>query len=141
MATATEAPAPVQETRSDRIVLICNYTALGLFTLAVLYPLVYVVSASLSENRVKALLEKASFISVRQRMPRGGRCHAGRHHGAARPDRVTLQDMSSRGSLGDRGISARRGVARETRGPSLQRRPPRGDPSGVPFGMKCPQRS
>ncbi|MFB6722525.1 carbohydrate ABC transporter permease [Kribbella sp. NPDC056345] len=49
MATAT--PAPVQETRSDRIVMICNYTALGLFTLAVLYPLVYVLSASLSDPK------------------------------------------------------------------------------------------
>ncbi|MFF1816621.1 carbohydrate ABC transporter permease [Kribbella sp. NPDC058245] len=45
------APAPVQETRSDRIVMICNYTALGLFTLAVLYPLVYVLSASLSDPK------------------------------------------------------------------------------------------
>ncbi|WBQ02388.1 carbohydrate ABC transporter permease [Kribbella sp. CA-293567] len=55
MATATEAPtgapAPVQETRSDRIVMLCNYAALGLFTLAVLYPLVYVVSASLSDPK------------------------------------------------------------------------------------------
>jgi ABC-type glycerol-3-phosphate transport system permease component len=50
-AEAIGAPAPVQETRSDRIVMICNYTALGLFTLAVLYPLVYVVSASLSEPK------------------------------------------------------------------------------------------
>ncbi|WP_238176116.1 carbohydrate ABC transporter permease [Kribbella albertanoniae] len=49
MATAT--PAPVQETRSDRIVMICNYTALGLFTLAVLYPLIYVLSASLSDPK------------------------------------------------------------------------------------------
>ncbi|MFI6826048.1 hypothetical protein ACIBG5_03005 [Kribbella sp. NPDC050241] len=58
MATATAtptsqagAPAPVREARSDRIVMICNYTALGLFTLAVLYPLVSVVSASLSDPK------------------------------------------------------------------------------------------
>ncbi|GAB3925942.1 carbohydrate ABC transporter permease [Kribbella albertanoniae] len=51
MAMATATPAPVQETRSDRIVMICNYTALGLFTLAVLYPLIYVLSASLSDPK------------------------------------------------------------------------------------------
>ncbi|ONI70143.1 sugar ABC transporter permease [Kribbella sp. ALI-6-A] len=44
-------PAAVKETRADRIVLICNYTALGLFSLAVLYPLVYVLSAAFSEPR------------------------------------------------------------------------------------------
>jgi len=49
--TGAGAPAPVRETRSDRIVMICNYTALGLFTLAVLYPLVYVLSASLSDPK------------------------------------------------------------------------------------------
>ncbi|TDU86733.1 carbohydrate ABC transporter membrane protein 2 (CUT1 family) [Kribbella voronezhensis] len=51
MTTTTQAPAPVRETRSDRIVMICNYAALGLFTLAVLYPLVYVFSASLSDPK------------------------------------------------------------------------------------------
>jgi ABC-type glycerol-3-phosphate transport system permease component len=51
MTTTTQVPAPVRETRSDRIVMICNYTALGLFTLAVLYPLVYVLSASLSDPK------------------------------------------------------------------------------------------
>ncbi|MBB5978845.1 ABC-type glycerol-3-phosphate transport system permease component [Kribbella solani] len=50
-AAAAGTPAPVRETRSDRIVMICNYTALGLFTLAVLYPLVYVLSASFSDPK------------------------------------------------------------------------------------------
>jgi putative aldouronate transport system permease protein len=39
----------VQDSRQDKIVAICNYTALGLFAAAVLYPLTYVLSASLSD--------------------------------------------------------------------------------------------
>jgi putative aldouronate transport system permease protein len=42
--------AAIQDTRGDKIALACIYTALGLFCLAVLYPLIYVVSASLSNT-------------------------------------------------------------------------------------------
>jgi putative aldouronate transport system permease protein len=43
------AAVAVQDTRQDKIVAICTATALGLFAFAVLYPLVYVLSASLSD--------------------------------------------------------------------------------------------
>jgi ABC-type glycerol-3-phosphate transport system permease component len=43
--------AVIRDTRGDRLVAVCNYTALALFTIAVLYPLVYVFSASFSEPR------------------------------------------------------------------------------------------
>ena len=39
----------IQETRSDRIFNVVNYLLLGMFLLAVLYPLVYILSASLSD--------------------------------------------------------------------------------------------
>ena len=42
--------APIQDTRGDKIALACIHTALGLFCLAVLYPLIYVISASVSKT-------------------------------------------------------------------------------------------
>jgi len=39
----------IRDTRSDRVFVVCNYLALGLFLAAVLYPLIYIVSASLSD--------------------------------------------------------------------------------------------
>ncbi|WP_410787458.1 carbohydrate ABC transporter permease [Kribbella sp. C-35] len=45
------AGAPIQDTKSDKIALACIYTALGLFCLAVLYPIVYVLSASVSNTK------------------------------------------------------------------------------------------
>ncbi len=39
----------IQETRSDRAFNVVNYVLLGLFLLAVLYPLVYIFSASMSD--------------------------------------------------------------------------------------------
>lgn len=41
----------VKDTRADRIVSACIYVALGLFSLAVLYPLAYVLSSSLSDTK------------------------------------------------------------------------------------------
>ncbi|RZT26428.1 carbohydrate ABC transporter membrane protein 2 (CUT1 family) [Kribbella sp. VKM Ac-2569] len=46
------AGAPIQDTKSDKIALACIYTALGLFCLAVLYPIVYVLSASVSNTKL-----------------------------------------------------------------------------------------
>ncbi|NUR98173.1 MAG: carbohydrate ABC transporter permease, partial [Kribbellaceae bacterium] len=43
--------AATQDTRSDKIVSACIYTALGLFCLAVLYPIIYVLSASVSNTK------------------------------------------------------------------------------------------
>ena len=43
--------ASIQDTRGDKIAMACIYTALGLFCLAILYPLVYVLSASVSNTR------------------------------------------------------------------------------------------
>ncbi|MFI7060983.1 carbohydrate ABC transporter permease [Kribbella sp. NPDC050124] len=43
--------APIQDTRGDKIALACIYAALGLFCVAVLYPLVYVLSASVSNTK------------------------------------------------------------------------------------------
>ncbi|MEQ7122876.1 carbohydrate ABC transporter permease, partial [Actinopolymorpha sp. B11F2] len=39
----------IRETRSDRIFTISNYVVLTLFLLAVLYPLVFILSASMSD--------------------------------------------------------------------------------------------
>ena len=43
--------APIQDTRVDKIASACIYAALGLFCLAVLYPLIYVLSASVSNTK------------------------------------------------------------------------------------------
>ena len=43
--------ASIQDTRGDKIASACIYTALGLFCLAVLYPLIYVLSASVSNTK------------------------------------------------------------------------------------------
>ena len=43
--------ATIQETRGDKIASACIYAALGLFCLAVLYPLIYVLSASVSDTK------------------------------------------------------------------------------------------
>src|SRR5204862_7539224 len=42
--------APIQDTRGDKIALACIYTALAFFCIAVLYPLIYVISASVSNT-------------------------------------------------------------------------------------------
>ncbi|MEU8227101.1 carbohydrate ABC transporter permease [Kribbella sp. NPDC048915] len=42
--------APIQDTRGDKIAAACIYAALGLFCVAILYPIVYVVSASVSDT-------------------------------------------------------------------------------------------
>ncbi|HEY3559508.1 MAG TPA: carbohydrate ABC transporter permease [Kribbella sp.] len=43
--------ASIQDTRGDKIAMACIYTALSLFCLAILYPLVYVLSASVSNTK------------------------------------------------------------------------------------------
>jgi ABC-type glycerol-3-phosphate transport system permease component len=48
--TRLAAGAPIQDTRGDKITLACISIALALFCLAVLYPLIYVVSASVSNT-------------------------------------------------------------------------------------------
>lgn len=50
MATASKTKARIRESRGDRIFNAVNYTILTIFLLIVLYPLVYVVSASLSDG-------------------------------------------------------------------------------------------
>jgi putative aldouronate transport system permease protein len=42
--------APIQDTRGDKIALACIYAALGLFCVAILYPILYVLSASVSDT-------------------------------------------------------------------------------------------
>ncbi|GHH97876.1 carbohydrate ABC transporter permease [Neobacillus kokaensis] len=44
----------IAETRGDRIFTVCNYIFLSLLVLSVLYPLIYVVSASLSSTKAVA---------------------------------------------------------------------------------------
>lgn len=49
MAVTTVRTVRIRETRSDQIFIIANYVVLTLFLLAVLYPLVFILSASMSD--------------------------------------------------------------------------------------------
>ncbi len=48
---AITGPTAVRESRGDRIFLVCVYTLLAVIGVAVLYPMIYIVSSSLSSGR------------------------------------------------------------------------------------------